>query len=178
MRFFIVSLTIIYLLTFGVSETNKRRNKKFTITMVSYNVRSTWTKRTILQPVPFSHSIVSSRIHNARGKNIFLRCENAKTVREKYATLIHVIFLFYSPRSTHAPVKMIRRSGENARKNSIALKFRKHDDVNIKKERNSVTHFVKNDGKSDALEILFFFSFTRKDIRDLYRANFFRRTKY
>lgn len=52
---------------------------------------------------------------------------------------------------------MIRRSGENARKNSIALKFRKHDDVNIKKEQNSVTHFVKNDGKSDALEILFFF---------------------
>lgn len=124
--------------------------------MVSYNVRSTRTKRTILQPVPFSHSIVSSRIHNARGKNIFLRYENAKTVREKYATLIHVIFLLYSPRSTHAPVKMIRRSGENARKNSIALKFRKHGDVNIKKERNFVKHFVKTTEKATLLVSFFF----------------------
>lgn len=124
--------------------------------MVSYNVRSTRTKRTILQPVPFSHSIVSSRIHNARGKNIFLRYENAKTVREKYATLIHVIFLLYSPRSTHAPVKMIRRSGENARKNSIALKFRKHGDVNIKKERNFVKHFVKTTEKAMLLVSFFF----------------------
>lgn len=124
--------------------------------MVSYTVRSTRTKRTILQPVPFSHSIVSSRIHNARGKNIFLRYENAKTVREKYATLIHVIFLLYSPRSTHAPVKMIRRSGENARKNSIALKFRKHGDVNIKKERNFVKHFVKTTEKATLLVSFFF----------------------
>lgn len=161
-----------------MSKTNKKCNKKLTPTMISYNVRSTWTKRTILQPVPFSHSIVSSRIHNARGKNIFLRYENAKTVREKYATLIHVIFLLYSPRSTHAPVKMIRRSGENARKNSIALKFRKHGDVNIKKERNSVKHFVKTTEKATLSKFSSFFFLYKRDTGALYRASFFRRTKY
>lgn len=140
-----------------MSKTNKKCNKKTHSDYgIIYREINANKKNDFATSSIFSFDRFIENTQRAREKYIFTLRERENRERK----IRHVNPCDFSPLLSSididAPVKMIRRSGENARKNSIALKFRKHGDVNIKKERNFVKHFVKTTEKATLLVSFFF----------------------